>query len=90
MLKPIVTEKSMADAKTGKYTFHVSPSETKYTIKKLVEEMFDVHVKKVYTINMKEISKRTISGRKKTIKPVKKALVVLAEGEKIDIFETKK
>jgi large subunit ribosomal protein L23 len=88
-LIPIITEKSLQDAKEGYYTFRVDNSLTKYQIRKLISEVFGVNVKKVRTINQKGEKKRTNQGRIKIVKPSKKAIVTLSEKEKIDIFESK-
>lgn len=89
-LIPVLTEKSLEEAKKGKYTFLVDRGITKYQIRKLVDEVFSVNVTKVRTINLKGETKKTISGRKKIIQPTKKAIITLKEKEKIDLFETKK
>lgn len=89
-LKPILTEKSLEEAKKGNYTFLANSGLTKHQIKKIVSELFNVHVKKVRTVNIAGETKKTIMGRKRVIQPRKKAIVTLAEKEKIDLFESKK
>ncbi len=89
-LEPIMTEKSLELAKKGSYTFRVEVGLGKYGIKKLIEEVFGVHVRTIRTMNIKGEIKRTLSGRKRRVMPSKKAIVTLAEKEKIDLFETKK
>jgi ribosomal protein L23 len=89
-LEPIVTEKSLELSKKGRYTFRVEVGLNKHQIKKLINEIFDVHVKTVKTMNLRSEIKRTLSGRKRKVMPSKKAIVTLADKEKIDIFETKK
>lgn len=73
---PVLTEKSMALAKDGMYTFWVDYGFNKRDIKKAIEKLFDVHVTGVRTINLR-------GGR------TKKAIVTLAKDEKIDLFEEK-
>lgn len=90
MFTPIITEKSLKDAKAGKYTFRFEINVTKYQIKNIIEKAFGVHVKSVKTANSKGEKKLTMMRRKKTVKPSKKAIVTLAEKEKIDLFEAKK
>jgi large subunit ribosomal protein L23 len=90
LLKPLLTEKSMADAKKGNYTFWVDKRMNKHQIKKLIGEMFGVTVVNVRTINLRGEKKKTYRGKIKIIKPRKKAIVVLKEKEKIDLFEEKK
>lgn len=89
-LEPVLTEKSLKDASLGNYTFKVDPRMTKHQIKKMVEDTFGVKVTNVRTMNEAGEVKRTLFGRKKVIQPRKKAIVSLAEKEKIDIFEEAK
>jgi len=89
-LVPILTEKSLKDAKKGKYTFYVGMNLNKYQIKELIEKAFKVNVVKVRSMVKKGEEKRTMQGMKKTVKPKKKAVVTLKEKEKIDIFENVK
>ena len=51
IIKPIVTEQSMAAMAENKYTFVVSKSANKTEIKKAVEAIFGVNVEKVNTLN---------------------------------------
>lgn len=87
MLEAIISEKTMQNAKEGKYTFRVSRNLNKFQIRKLIEESFGVHVVDIKTMNVKGEIKKTLYGRKKVIKPQKKAIVTLKEKEKIDLFE---
>ena len=77
-------------AKEGKYTFRVGRRLNKFQIRKLIEEVFDVHVTGVWTIRVPGEIKRTPRGRKRIVQPTKKAIVTLAEKEKIDLFEESK
>jgi len=88
-IKPILTEKSLGEAKKGQFTFLVDRLMTKFDIKNLIEKAFDVHVLKVRTINMKGGIKKNVRGKIVTKKAVKKAVVTLKAGEKIGIFEEK-
>jgi len=87
ILKPVVTEKSMAGMGDKKYTFLVHPDATKTQVKDAVERMFEgAKVKKVNTMNQAGKKKRRgmIVGR--TAK-TKKAVVQLTEDSKdIEIF----
>ena len=87
ILKPVVTEKSMADMAAKKYTFLVHPDANKTQIKEAVEKMFEgAKVKKVNTMNMDGKTKRRGNTYGKTAK-VKKAIVQLTEDSKdIEIF----
>jgi large subunit ribosomal protein L23 len=89
-LIPILTEKSLELAKDGKYTFWVDRNSTKPQVKKLVSDIFNVAVANVRTINLAGETKRTMAGKKKIIKPRKKAVVTLKGKDKIDLFEEKK
>ncbi|RVU54091.1 50S ribosomal protein L23 [Anaerosphaera multitolerans] len=85
--KPIVTEKSMDDMENGNYTFVVDKRATKEEIKKAVEEIFDVKVQRVNTMNMRGKMKRqgVHQGRRPSWK---KAIVKLTEDSKtIEFFE---
>ena len=74
ILRPVVTEKSMADMSEKKYTFLVNPEANKSQIKEAVEKMFEgAKVKAVTTMNLE--------GKKK------KAIVTLtADSKEIEIF----
>jgi large subunit ribosomal protein L23 len=89
-LIPVITEKSLKDAKEGKYTFRVDKGMDKFAVKKLIEETFNVHVVDVNTIKVPGEVKKTMTGRKRMVKPGKKAIVKLKEKEKIDLFEESK
>ena len=79
ILKPVITEKSMAGMSEKKYTFLVHPEANKIQIKEAVQKMFDgVKVKKVNTINMDGKKKRRGAVVGKTAK-TKKAMVWLTE-----------
>ena len=83
ILKPVVTERSMAGMGEKKYTFLVHPQATKSQIKEAVEKMFDgAKVEKVNTMNLDGKKKRrgTVIGR--TAK-TKKAIVKLTTGLRI-------
>ena len=85
--RPIDTEKTRYQAEDGKYTFEVDRRASKQQVKEAVERIFDVEVLSVNTVNMS--AKRGRYGRRMvTRKPAwKKAIVTLAPGERIDIFE---
>lgn len=86
---PILTEKSLQLAKQGKYSFWVNRNLIKKEIKKLIGEIFSVNVTSVRTMNYKGGVKTNSKRRKITIRARKKAIVLLKEGEKIGLFETK-
>ena len=88
ILKPIVTEKSMAAMGEKKYTFLVHTEANKTMIKEAVEKMFEgTKVKSVNTMNMNGKKKRRGMVYGRTAK-TKKAIVALTEDSKdIEIFE---
>ena len=87
ILKPVVTEKSMAGMGDKKYTFLVHPDATKIMIKEAVEKMFEgTKVASVNTMNLDGKTKRRGLKVGKTAK-AKKAVVKLTEDSKdIEIF----
>ena len=87
ILKPVITEKSMADMATKKYTFLVHPEANKSMIKEAVEKMFEgTKVAKVNTMN--SVGKKKRRGRVEGMTAkTKKAIVQLTEDSKdIEIF----
>lgn len=87
IIKPVITEKSMAGAVDKKYTFKVAKTAGKIEIAKAVEEIFGVQVKKVNTLNVRGHYRR--QGRTGGYTPSwKKAVVTLTEDSKtIEFFE---
>lgn len=86
LLRPIVTEKSTVLAGENKYVFEVDLRANKRQIKEAVSLAFNVRVERVNTIRMK--GKRKRFGRKITPRPDwKKAIVTVARGDTIEIFE---
>jgi large subunit ribosomal protein L23 len=89
ILRPIVSEKSYALLDDGAYTFVVHPDANKVEIRQAVEAIFNVRVRKVNTLNRKGKRKRnrrafTYGKRSDT----KRAIVTLAGGDRIDLFES--
>lgn len=86
ILRPVVSEKSYAGIEHGVYTFIVHPDSTKPEIKDAVEAIFDVKVKNVNTLWREGKKKRTryTVGKRAT---TKRAIVTLAEGHEIEIFQ---
>lgn len=83
---PIITEKtSQLIESENTYTFEVDKRANKIEIKKAIEEIFKVDVLRVNTINVKRKFKRM--GQHEGYKPAyKKAMVTIADGQKIDAF----
>jgi large subunit ribosomal protein L23 len=86
VIRPVVSEKSYALIAQNKYTFRVHPDAHKTQIRQAVEEIFDVAVLDVRTMQMKSKPKRRGWTRGKT-RSWKKAIVELAPGSRIELFE---
>jgi large subunit ribosomal protein L23 len=86
VIKPVVSEKSygLID-ENNKYTFLVRKTANKTQVKIAVEQIFGVKVTGVNTINRQGKRKRTRQGFGKR-PDTKRAIVSLAEGDRIDIF----
>jgi large subunit ribosomal protein L23 len=87
MLKPIFTEKSLRESKLGSYTFQVEKGMNKGQIATKVAELFGVKVISVRTTKTGPEKGRNARGKNFSSLAVKKALVTLKSGDKIDIFE---
>jgi large subunit ribosomal protein L23 len=85
LVRPVVSEKSYGLLDEGKYTFVVAPDANKTQIKQAVEEVFRVKVTGVNTLNRQGKRRRTRFGWGKRT-DTKRAIVTLAEGDRIDIF----
>ena len=88
LIRPVVSEKSYGLLETNVYTFVVAPSASKPEIRDAVQNLFDVSVVKVNTLNRK--GKRKRNRRNGTFGQranEKRALVTLIEGDSIDLFE---
>lgn len=85
ILKPIVSEKATILLEDNKYVFDVALKATKTSIKLAIEDLFEVKVVKVNTSRPPRKKKRV--GRFIGFKPqYKRAIVTLAEGDKITLF----
>jgi large subunit ribosomal protein L23 len=89
VIRPVVSEKSYGLLDRNVYTFIVRSTATKIQIRDAVEQIFNVHVMKVNTLNRKGKRKRnrrlpTFGKRADT----KRAIVTLSAGNRIDLFET--
>lgn len=90
--RPHITEKNTELMEKGQYCFVVDTTANKYQIREAVEKLFNVSVKAVNTMNVKPKKKSRAAskrgGRIEGQEPGwKKAIVTLAPGERIDIFE---
>jgi large subunit ribosomal protein L23 len=87
IIRPVVSEKSYAAIEANTYTFLVDPRSNKTEIKEAVQKIWDVRVLSVNTLNRKGKTKRRgyTTGRRPN---EKRAVVTLAEGDSIEIFES--
>src|SRR5512132_3005769 len=87
LIAPVVSEKSYGLLDENKYTFLVDPKANKTEIKIAVETIFKVRVTSVNTINRPGKKRRTRVGFGKR-PDTKRAIVSVADGERIDIFSS--
>jgi large subunit ribosomal protein L23 len=85
ILAPVVSEKSYSLLDQNTYTFLVKPTANKTEIKIAIEQIFGVKVTSVNTMNRKGKVRRTRTGIGKR-PDTKRAIVTVAEGDRIDIF----
>jgi large subunit ribosomal protein L23 len=89
VIRPVVSEKSYAGLDRNTYTFLVDKRANKTEIKEAIQQIWNVKVTSVRTLNRKGKTKRrrfTVGKRADE----KRAIVTLVEGDKIEIFETGK
>ena len=89
VIRPVVSEKSYAGLDQNTYTFLVDKRANKTEIKEAIQQIWNVQVISVRTLNRKGKTKRrryTVGKRADE----KRAIVTLIEGDKIEIFETGK
>ena len=88
IVRPVVSEKSYGLLEENVYTFVVAPEASKPEIRDAIEEIFDVVVVKVNTLNRKGKRKRNRrTGGFGQRSGQKRAIVTLAEGDSIELFE---
>jgi large subunit ribosomal protein L23 len=85
--RPLNTEKSTFAAEMNQYIFEVDRRANKVQIREAVEQVFKVNVEKVRVINMPPRFGRWGRKRVKRAPAWKKAIVTVAPGQKIEIFE---
>jgi large subunit ribosomal protein L23 len=89
ILEPVVSEKSYALIDQNVYTFRVHPSASKPEIHDAVEAIFNVTVVKVNTLNRKGKAQRVRRSNKMGHRSdTKRALVTVAAGDRIELFES--
>jgi large subunit ribosomal protein L23 len=84
IVAPVITEKATMAADENKVVFRVRKDATKPQIKAAVEHLFDVKVESVNTL-LRKGKRKVFRGFRGTQSDVKKAIVTLAEGHKIDV-----
>ena len=87
VLRPLITEKATRLISENKYAFEVRQQVNKVQIKEAVEKAFEVRVSAVNVMVMKGKPRRTRGGRIKHRSDWKKAVVTLAPGHKLELFE---
>lgn len=87
ILGPVISEKSMKDANSGKFTFKVDKRADKNQIKKAVEGRFKVNVVDVATSIVKPKTKMSFQRHIVTVPSWKKAVVKLLKDQKITMFD---
>lgn len=88
LIKPVISEKAMREAKLGRFTFVVGTGDNKTGIKKEVERVFGVKVVKVQTLIVPGKEYRMGKKWQKGVKSDwKKAMVTLKEGQKINLWD---
>jgi large subunit ribosomal protein L23 len=85
LIAPVISEKSYGLLDENKYTFEVAPDANKTQIKIAVEQVFDVKVTGVNTLNRQGKRKRSRTGWGRR-KDTKRAIVTVADGQRIEIF----
>jgi len=88
LIRPVVSEKAYGLLESNTYTFVVAPGASKPEIRDAVEAIFDVSVVKVNTLNRqgkRRRNRRTGGWGQRASQ--KRALVTLAEGDSIELFE---
>lgn len=86
IIRPLITEKNTILMEMNKYSFEVDRRSTKEQIRRAIENIFEVTVTGVHTINVRGKMRRR--GRRVGYqRDWKKAIVTLAEGDRIDLFE---
>jgi large subunit ribosomal protein L23 len=84
IISPVITEKATTASEHDKVVFNVHQTATKPQIKEAVEKLFDVKVKSVNTL-VRKGKHKAFRGRLGTQSDVKKAIVTLEQGHRIDV-----
>jgi large subunit ribosomal protein L23 len=84
IISPVITEKATLASENNQVMFKVARNATKPQIKEAVEKLFDVKVKSVNTL-VRKGKTRMFRGTRGELSDVKKAIVTLEEGHRIDV-----
>ena len=84
ILAPVITEKATMASERNQVIFKVAGTATKPQIKEAIEKLFDVKVKAVNTL-VRKGKRKAFRGRPGVQSDVKKAIVTLEEGHRIDV-----
>lgn len=87
IVKPVISEKTYALAADGRFTFEVMPRCNKIEVRRAVEELFHVRVTAVNTMWVRGKTRRLGRMPAGTTPRWKKAVVTLAAGDTIPLFE---
>jgi large subunit ribosomal protein L23 len=87
LLRPVISEKSVAETERNNYTFAVARDANKFQIKAAVEAEFHVNVLGVRVMSVKPKQKRRGRRQMGTVPGWRKAVVTIAAGQKIELFE---
>src|SRR5262245_58071257 len=88
IVRPVVSEKSYAGLERNSYTFLVARDSNKTEIKEAIQQIWNVRVTNVNTMVRKGKTKRTRTAKGRR-PDQKRAVVTLAQGDTIEIFEAK-
>ena len=87
LIRPVISEKSVIETERNNYTFAVARDANKFQIKAAVEEQFKVDVLGVRVLTVKPKQKRRGRRQLGTVPGWRKAVVTIAPGQKIELFE---
>jgi large subunit ribosomal protein L23 len=87
LIRPVISEKSVAETERNNYTFAVARDANKFQIKAAVETEFKVDVLGVRVMTVKPKEKRRGRRTPGMVPGWRKAVVTIAPGQKIELFE---
>ena len=87
LIRPVISEKSTLETERNNYTFAVARHANKFTVKAAVESEFKVSVLDVRIVNVRPKQKRRGRRTLGMVPGWKKAVVSIAPGDKIELFE---